>query len=83
MLFKEIVDGRTHGRTTDAGRRTLKDHKSSLSQKYRRHIADNNSAALTKTPHVGCVAWDYNIFREMSQHLKQNLDSISLYMYYQ
>ena len=35
MLFKEIVDGRTHGRThartTDDGRRTLKDHKSSLS----------------------------------------------------
>ena len=35
MLFKEIVDartdGRTHGRTTDNGRRTLKDHKSSLS----------------------------------------------------
>jgi len=34
-LFKEIVDGRTdarsHGRTTDDGRRTLKDHKSSLS----------------------------------------------------
>jgi len=30
MLFKEIVDGRTHGRTDD-GRRTLKDHKSSLS----------------------------------------------------
>jgi len=34
MLFKEIVDGRTHartdGRTTDDGRRTLKDHKSSL-----------------------------------------------------
>jgi len=34
-LFKEIVDrrthGRTHGRTTDAGRRKLKDHKSSLS----------------------------------------------------
>jgi len=33
MLFKEIVDGRTHGRTdartTDDGRRTLKDHKSS------------------------------------------------------
>jgi len=36
MLFKEIVDGRTdgrtdQGRTTDDGRRTLKDHKSSLS----------------------------------------------------
>jgi len=31
MLFKEIVDGRTNGRTTDNGRRTLKDHKSSLS----------------------------------------------------
>ena len=35
MLFKEIVDARTHarthGRTTDDGRRTLKDHKSSLS----------------------------------------------------
>ena len=35
MLFKEIVDGRTHARTdartTDDGRRTLKDHKSSLS----------------------------------------------------
>jgi len=35
MLFKEIVDGRTHartdGRTTDDGGRTLKDHKSSLS----------------------------------------------------
>jgi len=31
MLFKEIVDGRTHGRTADGGRRTLKDHKSSLS----------------------------------------------------
>jgi len=30
MLFKEIVDGRTHTRTDD-GRRTLKDHKSSLS----------------------------------------------------
>jgi len=33
-LFKEIVDARTHarthGRTTDDGRRTLKDHKSSL-----------------------------------------------------
>jgi len=28
-LFKEIVDGRTHARTDD-GRRTLKDHKSSL-----------------------------------------------------
>jgi len=26
MLFKEIVDARTHGRTDD-GRRTLKDHK--------------------------------------------------------
>ena len=34
MLFKEIVDGRTDARTharTDNGRRTLKDHKSSLS----------------------------------------------------
>ena len=34
MLFKEIVDARTDGRTharTDDGRRTLKDHKSSLS----------------------------------------------------
>jgi len=34
MLFKEIVDGRTDGRTsarTDDGRRALKDHKSSLS----------------------------------------------------
>jgi len=34
MLFKEIVDGSTHGRThgrTDDGCRTLKDHKSSLS----------------------------------------------------
>jgi len=35
MLFKEIVDARTHGRThlrmTDDERRTLKDHKSSLS----------------------------------------------------
>ena len=34
MLFKEIVDGRTDARThgrTDDGRRTLKDHKSSLS----------------------------------------------------
>ena len=30
MLFKEIDDGRTHGRT-DEWRRTLKDHKSSLS----------------------------------------------------
>jgi len=30
MLFKEIVDGRTDARTDD-GRRTLKDHKSSLS----------------------------------------------------
>jgi len=30
MLFKEIVDGRTVARTDD-GRRTLKDHKSSLS----------------------------------------------------
>ena len=30
MLFKEIVDARTHARTDD-GRRTLKDHKSSLS----------------------------------------------------
>jgi len=30
MLFKEIVDGRTHGRTDDR-RGTLKDHKSSLS----------------------------------------------------
>jgi len=30
MLFKEIVDGRTDGRTDD-GRRILKDHKSSLS----------------------------------------------------
>ena len=29
MLFKEIVDARTHARTDD-GRRTLKDHKSSL-----------------------------------------------------
>jgi len=29
MLFKEIVGGHTDGRT--AGRRTLKDHKSSLS----------------------------------------------------
>ena len=27
MLFKEIVDARTHARTHD-GRRTLKDHKS-------------------------------------------------------
>ena len=34
MLFKEIVDARTdartHGQITDDGRRTLKDHKSSL-----------------------------------------------------
>jgi len=30
MLFKEIVGGRKHARTDD-GRRTLKDHKSSLS----------------------------------------------------
>jgi len=33
MLFKEIVDARTDARThgrTDDGRRTLKDHKSSL-----------------------------------------------------
>jgi len=30
MLFKEIVDARTHA-WTDDGRRTLKDHKSSLS----------------------------------------------------
>jgi len=30
-LFKEIVDARTDARTTDDGRRTLKDHKSSLS----------------------------------------------------
>jgi len=30
MLFKEIVDARTHRRTDD-GRRALKDHKSSLS----------------------------------------------------
>jgi len=30
MLFKEIVDGRTDTRTDD-GRRTLKDHNSSLS----------------------------------------------------
>jgi len=30
MLFKEIVDGRTHART-DEGRRTLKDHKTHLS----------------------------------------------------
>ena len=29
-MFKEIVDGRTDGRMDD-GRRTLKDHKSSLS----------------------------------------------------
>ena len=46
-MFKEIVDGRTHarthGRTTDDGRRTLKDHKSSLSTSCSGELKSNLS----------------------------------------
>jgi len=50
MLFKEIVDGRTdarsHGRTTDDGRRTLKDHKSSLSTSCSGELKNNVHSSL-------------------------------------
>jgi len=53
MLFKEIVDARTDARTharTDAGRRTLKDHKSSL-EHFVLRWAKNITLKLNKCSH--------------------------------
>ena len=62
MLFKEIVDARTHARTDD-GRRTLKDHKSSLEHFVLRWAKNQTLKTLpepriepgTPCTQIGCV----------------------------
>ena len=60
MLFKEIVDGRTHARTDD-GRRTLKDHKSSLSTSCSGELKIC-LVQVTCPPKIGRVGTDFFLF---------------------
>jgi len=75
-LFKEIVDGRTHARThgltTDDGRPTLKDHKSSLSTLCSGELKNFNSykIMLCRTnsyqtePTMIAIAYMYMFFKD-------------------
>jgi len=51
MLFKEMVDARTPART-DAGRRTLKDHKSSLEHFVLRWAKNIYTYHITSLPYA-------------------------------
>jgi len=72
MLFKEIVDARTHGRTggrtTDDGRRTLKDHKSSLS---------TSCSGELKIKALGLVVSDKKIFESFINFKNLFIDPVT------
>ena len=82
MLFKEIVDGRTDRRThaRTHGRRTLKDHKSSLSTSCSGELKINFLLSGNKTNNNTTIIWTPAVTNEKQKDIfnKQMLKVFNL-----
>ena len=74
-MFKEIVDGRTDARTDD-GRRTLKDHKSSLSTSCSGELINYKNGMVKLGMNDNLQVFSYQIMLSLKYFLRQTTKSL-------